>query len=107
MAQTRAQRARAQRELAKHVSVREGRRSVAKGTLAGINKGRVSEVRREYIAGIMNGTIERPPKNSPEGRSLAALASFASRGKAPRGYEAAFKDYWYHHKKAQPDEDNS
>jgi hypothetical protein len=45
---------------------------------------RARNTRIAYIEGVMNGTIEMPAKGTPEANSLAALASRARWGKAPK-----------------------
>ena len=45
---------------------------------------RIQTQRDRYVEGVMNGTIAAPEKGTPEANSLAALASKARWGKAPK-----------------------
>lgn len=44
----------------------------------------------------MRGDIDRPVKDSAEGRQLARMAALARWQKAPPEFEQAFSEYWYH-----------
>jgi hypothetical protein len=46
---------------------------------------RIQRARENYVEGVLNGTIAAPEKGSAEANSLAALASKARWGKAPKG----------------------
>jgi len=46
---------------------------------------RARNVRNKYVEGVLNGSIAEPAPGTPEAKSLAALASKARWGKAPKG----------------------
>lgn len=46
---------------------------------------RIRAQRSSYVEGVLNGSIPEPAKGTPEAKSLAALASKARWGKAPKG----------------------
>jgi hypothetical protein len=45
---------------------------------------RIQKTRDRYVEGVLNGTIAAPEKGTAEANSLAALASKARWGKAPK-----------------------
>lgn len=98
MAQTAKERRAAQRELARHIQNRGGKLRLTQRVLPSRITTRAREAHYDWANAVMRGDIPRPEPGTPEAKSLAALASHASRGKAPAEYEAAFKEYWYHGK---------
>lgn len=96
MAQTARERRAAQRELAKRIQLRKGERKLTQRILPSRITTQAREAHYNWANAVMRGDIPRPEPGTPEANSLASLASYASRGKAPAEYEAAFKEYWYH-----------
>lgn len=107
MATTPEQRARrrAQREIAKRVKEKQRPGGKYRKILPGKFSKEYKQAREDYARAIMRGDIDRPPKKSTEGRSLAGLASAARWGNAPAEFMNAFKDYWYHKEKRMAEED--
>lgn len=50
----------------------------------------------QYARDVQSGRIDRPEKDTPEGKQLARMASLARWNKADPSFLNAFKDYWYH-----------
>ena len=58
-----------------------------------------------YALSVATGQTPRPPKDSPEGKQLARMASLASKGEANARFETAFSAYWYHDDKPRESDD--
>jgi len=54
--------------------------------------------RTEYLDRMVDNPSQRPPKDSPEGKSLGRAAGLARWNKGDPRY-LVFKDYWYKDKK--------
>jgi hypothetical protein len=88
MAQTPAERRRAQRENVR--ARREGRlrlESVTRGARQG---------RLDYADRVIAGQEPMPEKGTREAKNLGGLAAKARWGKADPRYEKAFSQFWYH-----------
>jgi hypothetical protein len=89
MAQTPAERRRAQRETARAVHDRRTRLPSA------INRG-YQQGRRDYADRVIAGREPMPEMGTREAKNLASLAGKARWGKADPRYEKAFSQFWYH-----------
>src|SRR5215469_16098893 len=98
MAQTAAERRRAQRQVAK--IVRENRQLK--------REQQTRLIQQNIRQGVWQARVNYA-QASAEGKNLASIASFAAHGQADPRFEAAFSRYWYHFKDAQTpayDEEN-
>lgn len=66
---------------------------------------RGTRIQQEWVREQLRTGAQYPP-GSLEAKQLARWASFASHGKADPRYEAAFSQYWYHHRGSSYDEED-
>lgn len=99
MAQSRADRVKAQRQNAREREAREKRHEHTERR-AGRETARARQTRTDYLD-KMAATKKFDGLSQAEKNSLASAAGYAANGKGNPEWEQAFKQFWYHGKDAQ------